>query len=122
MSQILFRLKRGIRKASQDDEHGPITVLNPKFTKATLEELLDEIVERASCWDHCAIGERFEVPFNNEDEAVANITAEGLSQHQANVLLEQGREFDTLCHKTRESYRMIQAVQKESSVKRELQE
>jgi len=87
-----------------------IPILEKGLKRYSLDDLLDEVVERGEFWNHCAIGERFKVPEDNEKSAIGEMEAEGLTPHEANVLLEQGIEFMRLLKEARKSYKRIQRV------------
>jgi len=91
-----------------DKAHIPI--LEKGLKGYSLDDLLDEVVERGEFWNHCAVGERFKVPEDNEESAIGEMEAEGLTPHEANVLLKEGIEFMRLVREARKSYRRIQRV------------
>ena len=101
---------RSIRDKLPSDLFYGIPVLEKGLKNYTLEELLDEVVERGRFWNHCAIGERFSVPKDKKTSAIEEMESEGLTPHEASVLLKEGMDFMDFLYKARRSYRRIQKV------------
>ena len=102
MSRIA-KLRQSLYEAQILPRPGPRKDLN----QFTIEELLVEVANRSSFWNTCAIGERFQVPHDSEIHAKNEMLNEGLTQHEVNVLLEQGNKFMKLCDDALTCYRTI---------------